>query len=636
MRNKRKGEGVLLLSRQRQLQRRRRRRQNVLDSKNGLFLASYLVLLCILVTTRTTVREGQSPTMNVAMVEAATFVVEVLPSSSPFLLPHADQRRRRGPSSYRGQPRQRPLLLPPPPTSIAPFLSLHAVAAGSTADETQVNNEDDDGDVAAARVAAPTSSAMPSKSVEELYRTVAEQDPEWFESFVRDVLGDEEDAAAASAAAVEHSSTSATDCVSSAALDDDDILDGNNGDGSSAEAPDEDNEEDAVVGNGRQSLDFVASTAVSAADSPNKPRTTIQAVVDEEDADTADSPEVTYESSTKALTGSGENDADVEASSSEEDLSVPVNSILENHDDGTFGTDTLNRESRSAKTVSENEQVVLFKEEYRDTWTQVPMTTLTELGYSQENGDDIGTLLPDALNLIVGERIRRPRSGIPPRWRIRGEQESDDRSVKIFSADEADSFMKSREAEKQLRIESSDITSDEGQVEDEEEIEDEYDAFQSLQPSEMRSRAQSENMRSRKRRERTRYRDDGRAKPLYTGRREAPVRRIVDDPPPPKSDLWPDIDTFRGLLRNEAGLRLRILGDDFADIVKQESEWRLNLYKSWLWTLHDGVGEPIVESRRERMLRRERIRGGGNGPRQRGVRPSSTSPPSPRRERQQQ
>ena len=35
-------------------------------------------------------------------------------------------------------------------------------------------------------------------------------------------------------------------------------------------------------------------------------------------------------------------------------------------------------------------------------------------------------------------------------------------------------------------------------------------------------------------------------------------------------------------------LRLRILGDDWADVVKQESDWLLGLYKSWLWT-HAGT-----------------------------------------------
>jgi hypothetical protein len=72
------------------------------------------------------------------------------------------------------------------------------------------------------------------------------------------------------------------------------------------------------------------------------------------------------------------------------------------------------------------------------------------------------------------------------------------------------------------------------------------------------------------------------------------------DPPPPNSPIWVDIDTFRDLLRSEAELRLRILGEDWVEIVKEESNWRLSLYKEWLWMLHKGIGTPLVSSRSDR------------------------------------
>ena len=68
------------------------------------------------------------------------------------------------------------------------------------------------------------------------------------------------------------------------------------------------------------------------------------------------------------------------------------------------------------------------------------------------------------------------------------------------------------------------------------------------------------------------------------------------------------MDTFRKLLRTEAELRLRILGEDWAPTVKQESDWRLNLYKDWLWTLHDGVGGSIVPPSRYERARKMRDR----------------------------
>jgi hypothetical protein len=59
------------------------------------------------------------------------------------------------------------------------------------------------------------------------------------------------------------------------------------------------------------------------------------------------------------------------------------------------------------------------------------------------------------------------------------------------------------------------------------------------------------------------------------------------------------------MLRDEASFRLRILGPDFSETVKKESNWRLELYKNWLWQLHNGVGEPLVESRSDRLRKRQ-------------------------------
>jgi hypothetical protein len=73
---------------------------------------------------------------------------------------------------------------------------------------------------------------------------------------------------------------------------------------------------------------------------------------------------------------------------------------------------------------------------------------------------------------------------------------------------------------------------------------------------------------------------------------------------PPVKGPWPDMNMFRSLLRNEAGLRLQTLGYDWSDVFKEESDWRLDLYKNWLWTLNNGVGSPVVESRSDRMRRR--------------------------------
>jgi hypothetical protein len=98
---------------------------------------------------------------------------------------------------------------------------------------------------------------------------------------------------------------------------------------------------------------------------------------------------------------------------------------------------------------------------------------------------------------------------------------------------------------------------------------------------------------------------------VYSGR---PANRSerMEDPPPPKSRIWMDLDTFRNLLRDEAGMRLRILGNDWSDAIKDESDWRFDLYKKWLWTLHNGWGTPLVESRSDRARRSQRANGPPN------------------------
>jgi len=62
-----------------------------------------------------------------------------------------------------------------------------------------------------------------------------------------------------------------------------------------------------------------------------------------------------------------------------------------------------------------------------------------------------------------------------------------------------------------------------------------------------------------------------------------------DNPPPNK--FWMDLPTFRDYLRTEAKLRLNILGPDWKESVLDESRWRFDLYKKWLYLLDDGVGE---------------------------------------------
>ena len=120
---------------------------------------------------------------------------------------------------------------------------------------------------------------------------------------------------------------------------------------------------------------------------------------------------------------------------------------------------------------------------------------------------------------------------------------------------------------------------------------------------------------------------------VYNGRTSTrPKRRDTnysnDLPPslPPKSGIWPDVDTFQKLLRDEATFRLRILGNDWTDIVKEEIDWRNDLYTNWLQTLQNGIGEPFVQSRSDRLRRQRRPSPPPQDPVRRNERTKSKSP----------
>ncbi|KAL3804352.1 hypothetical protein HJC23_011280 [Cyclotella cryptica] len=115
-----------------------------------------------------------------------------------------------------------------------------------------------------------------------------------------------------------------------------------------------------------------------------------------------------------------------------------------------------------------------------------------------------------------------------------------------------------------------------------------------------------------------RAREGDRREPRTRRRRELVIDRDGDgdDNDPPPNKFWMDLPTFRDFLRTEARLRLKILGPDWKESVLDESRWRFDLYKRWLFLLDDGVGEnPLYtygdrpsqpRPRRPRSSRRER------------------------------
>jgi hypothetical protein len=245
------------------------------------------------------------------------------------------------------------------------------------------------------------------------------------------------------------------------------------------------------------------------------------------------------------------------------------------------------------------EPMVLYTDPDGDSWVTTPLAKFVNLGYIES---DIKSIDPSALNLIALERIRKPKTGIPSSWAMLDSSSE----ILILPADEATLFLDRHtimvNATKVLPIRATNANDRNRLTVDK--LDDELPSLKNDSLASQKVEPDAVNtVPSRARRGRSRRGDPSKRK-IYSGRTTKTT--IIADPPPPKSNLWPDIDTFRSLLRSEASLRLRILGEDWAPTVKEESDWRLNLYKKWLWTLHHGVGAPMVESRSDRMRRLSR------------------------------
>lgn len=277
----------------------------------------------------------------------------------------------------------------------------------------------------------------------------------------------------------------------------------------------------------------------------------------------------------------------------------------------------------------ESRYVVLYRDLYTGDLRAENLTSITNLGY---NIGEIPYLQPDALALIVEEEIHKPSRGIPQQWQISQSQYevlSDD--IRVVPQEEAEELLqaateKKRTGAKEAKYSSShnkpDLRDNGGNEVGRESVSvekkpqlvekrrprraDRQPASPATRESRRRRRLDkkpvSTDRPSRPRRERKR---------IYNAREvpKKPARVEDDDPPPPDSPLWVDMDTFRDLLRSEAELRVRILGEDWADVVKDESSWRLSLYKEWLWALNKGIGNPLFPSRSD-LARGRPLRGG--------------------------
>ena len=475
--------------------------------------------------------------------------------------------------------------------------------------------------------------------IQELYKSVAEQDPDWFRSFVVDVLGE--------------------DSVESDLID---MLEDNSKESGEYNDGLQDTKEFASDTDGQKlEVDYFSeirqdielrdnvetmqtSTTQSSAQSRDK-------FDNEIEVRQTDIPATVADQQVKADTDIAAGSAVLTSSSNtnEEDQIIAASSgrqtgkgtsLIDATDEAPVAPTVA---ASTASTVTTPQQLyVQYQLENSCEVSKAPLEKFISLGYTQ---DELLEMEADVLDMIAVESISRPSRGVPVRWKTESPtaQLVDGSMVDKIEAKEPNSTPGNDQSEKGTfggissprevwSNQSNDsIPSDAAVAPDTtpkistgptrpqpQATSSRVDARESSSekdaPRGADRRAPVEPPRRRRRRTRNDEGNDRNGAPVYSPRRrgQQPTHRgrrrsfleykrpRKDDPP---TRYWMGLDTFRNLLRAEFKLREMITFGQLEGPLLDEAEWRLELYRNWLWTLHTGVGDPVVQSRSERVQR---------------------------------
>lgn len=56
--------------------------------------------------------------------------------------------------------------------------------------------------------------------------------------------------------------------------------------------------------------------------------------------------------------------------------------------------------------------------------------------------------------------------------------------------------------------------------------------------------------------------------------------------------MWPDLNSFRDMLRRESSIRIELAGPSIIGAIRLENRLRMIAYKWWLKALEEGIGGP--------------------------------------------
>mmetsp|Transcript_2417 Transcript_2417/g.3356 ORF Transcript_2417/g.3356 Transcript_2417/m.3356 type:complete len:402 (-) Transcript_2417:3753-4958(-) len=207
---------------------------------------------------------------------------------------------------------------------------------------------------------------------------------------------------------------------------------------------------------------------------------------------------------------------------------------------------------------------------------------LEDLGYCNEDFDKLDD---DVINLIIEDSIKRP-TNIPLQW-----MKSERNFTRTFDDLE----------------EKDEITKFEEYSETDEDIEEIEEFIMNSSPNLPKRRKKrrfnkdmdmdDRNVIGERRRSRATADKVRRRQPIMSK-----TGKTIDEIQP-EGSFWPSLPNFKQFLRQESELRLMILGPDFAETLRNEAKWRLNLYEKWLILLEDGYGEDETFNQQQRYAR---------------------------------
>lgn len=177
---------------------------------------------------------------------------------------------------------------------------------------------------------------------------------------------------------------------------------------------------------------------------------------------------------------------------------------------------------------------------------------LIELGYSMK---DVLIIKPTVRQIILERMVLKPKRGLPEEWLLRPSSSSVNKSKGTYANKSNTNEVK--RTKRKLPLDNSGVG------------------------------------------ESFKWRNGAAGETEYKSRASPKSSKSTDSEPyygdgSPVS-FWPDIDEFKDMLLDESKWRVDVIGPWSAPLIRLETKWRYNLYRTWLQFLDEGIGDGFDE-----------------------------------------